>query len=77
MAVYKVLKEFRDKETKEMYEEGQEVELTVRRADEAVKNLKKWNGEFLERIDNKQEDPPGDPPGDDGEGERQKQEEGE
>lgn len=53
MAKYKVLQNFRDKETKEEYEEGQEVELTVKRANEAIKNLKKWDGEFLERIDNK------------------------
>lgn len=53
MAQYKVLKSFRDKYTKEVYEEGQEVEMTVKRADEAVKNLKKYDGEFLERIDNK------------------------
>lgn len=51
MAKYKVLKKFRDKYTKEVYKEGQEVEMTVKRADEAVKNLKKFEGEFLERIE--------------------------
>lgn len=53
MAKYKVLKTFRDKHTKEVYEAGQEIEMTVKRANEAMKNLKKYNGEFLERIDNK------------------------
>ncbi|MEV9640426.1 hypothetical protein ABZ756_06985 [Mammaliicoccus sciuri] len=54
MAKYKVLQPFRDKETKEEYKANQEVEMTVKRADEAVKNLKRWDGEFLERIDNKE-----------------------
>ncbi|MEN2467893.1 hypothetical protein [Ornithinibacillus sp. JPR2-1] len=53
MAKYKVLQQFRDKETKEVYEANQEIEMTVKRADEAIKNLKQWEGEFLERIDNK------------------------
>lgn len=56
MAIYKVLQTFRDKETKEVYEVGREIEMTVKRADEAVRNLKKWDGEFLERIDNKQQE---------------------
>lgn len=54
MAKYRVLQDFRDKETKERYKAGQEIEMTVRRANEAIKNLKKWDGEFLERIDNKE-----------------------
>ena len=29
--------------------------MTVKRADEAIKNLKKYDGEFLERIDNKEQ----------------------
>lgn len=53
LAKYKVLKSFRDKETKEVYKENDEIEMTVKRADEAVKNLSKYDGEFLERIDNK------------------------
>lgn len=56
MATYKVLKPFRDKHTKELYGKGQEVEMTVKRADEAIKNLKKYDGEFLERTDNKAEE---------------------
>lgn len=66
MAVYRVLREFRDKDTKEVYAEGQKVEMTVRRAGEAIKNLKTWDGEFLERIDNKE---PKVGEGQDGEGE--------
>ena len=38
MAQYKVLKPFRDKYTKETYEKGQEIDITVKRADEAIKN---------------------------------------
>lgn len=53
MAKYKVLQKFRDVETKEVYKANQEIEMTVKRADAAVKNLKQWDGEFLERIDNK------------------------
>lgn len=54
MARYRVLKRFKDKYTKEIYEVGQEIEMTVKRANEAMKNLKKYNKEFLERIDNKE-----------------------
>lgn len=52
MAKYKVLKTFTDKETREVYKENQEIEMTVKRANEAIQNLKKYGGEFLERIDN-------------------------
>lgn len=53
MANYKVLKEFRDKETKELYKAGKEIEMTVKRAEEAEKNLAKFGGPFLERTDKK------------------------
>ena len=57
MAKYKVLQKFTNLETNEVYEKGQEIELTVKRADEAIANLEKWDGSFLERIDNaKKED---------------------
>lgn len=56
MAQYKVLQKFRNIETEEVYKKGQVIELTVKRANEAIENLKEWNGEFLERIDNKSED---------------------
>jgi hypothetical protein len=55
VAKYKVLKTFRDKYTKETYEKGQEIDMTVKRAEEAIKNLKKYDGDFLERIDNKEQ----------------------
>lgn len=51
MARYRVLKRFKDKYTKEIYEAGQEIEMTVKRANEAIKNLEKYGGNFLERID--------------------------
>lgn len=54
MAKYKVLKKFRDIETNEVYQADTEIEMTVKRADEAIKNLKEHDGEFLERIDNKE-----------------------
>ncbi len=70
MAVYRVLREFRDKDTKKVYKKGQKVEMTVRRAGEAIKNLKTWDGEFLERIDNKEPKEPKVEEGqEDGEGE--------
>lgn len=56
MAKYKVLQPFRDKETKEEYTEGQIIDMTVKRANEAIQNLKKWDGEFLERVDDKEKD---------------------
>ncbi len=56
MAKYKVLQPFRDKETKEEYKADQEIDMTVKRADQAIANLQKWDGDFLERIDNKTED---------------------
>lgn len=55
MAKYKVLQLFRDKYTKEAYKVNQEVEMTVKRANEAIANLKKWDGDFLERIDKTKE----------------------
>lgn len=70
MAKYKVLQKFADKETKEVYEVGHEIEMTVKRADEAVKNLAKYDGEFLERVDK-----PADPPADEGKGEQGKNQE--
>lgn len=51
MPKYRVLQPFRDIKTKEVYKKGQIIEMTVKRANEAIKNLKKWQGEFLERVD--------------------------
>jgi len=53
MAKYMVLQLFRDKETGDVYKKGQEIDMTVKRANEAIENLKKWDGKFLERIDTK------------------------
>lgn len=53
MAKYKVLKKFRDKETKEIYEPNTEIEMTVKRADEVEKNL---DGSFLVRIDKEEKE---------------------
>lgn len=55
MAQYKVLQPFKDVETGEKYKAGQEIEMTVKRANEAIENLKKWDGEFLERVDGKKQ----------------------
>lgn len=56
MAKYRVLQRFRDIHTKEEYEPNQEIEMTVKRAKEAIENLKKYDGEFLERIDEKKQE---------------------
>ncbi|MCT6925308.1 hypothetical protein [Metasolibacillus sp.] len=55
MAKYKVLQPFRDKYTKEVYTPNQEIEMTVKRGNEAIANLEKWDGDFLERIDKTKE----------------------
>lgn len=54
MATYKVLRSFKDKYTKKVYTAGQEIEMTVERADEATKSLMKHGGGFLDRIDDKE-----------------------
>ena len=54
MAKYRVLQAFRDTKTKEVYQPNQVIEMTVKRANEAMKNLEKWPGKFLERIDDKE-----------------------
>lgn len=65
MAKYKVKIGFRDVHTKEDYSAGQEIEMTVKRANEAEKNLtqavedlkakgketEKYESGFLERVD--------------------------
>lgn len=53
MAKYQVLKTFRDIHTKEVYKPNNEIEVTVKRADEVVKNL---DDSFLVRIDNKEKE---------------------
>lgn len=53
MAKYNVLKKFRDKETKEVYEAGTVIDMTVRRAEEVAVNL---DDSFLERVEEKKDD---------------------
>lgn len=55
MPKYIVLQPFKDIETGEEYKAGKEIEMTVKRANEAIENLKKWDGEFLERVDSKKQ----------------------
>lgn len=54
MAIYLTPKKVRDKETRELYEPGKEFEMTVKRAEELEKNIRKNKGyeKFaLERVD--------------------------
>ncbi|EJM6842191.1 hypothetical protein NOU21_002340 [Listeria monocytogenes] len=53
MAKFKILKKFKDKETKEVYEKGTEIELTVKRAEEVNENL---GASFLKRLDESKKD---------------------
>lgn len=53
MAKFNVLKTFRDKHTDEVYQAGSEIEMSVKRSKEATKNLEKYGGGFLERIEEK------------------------
>ena len=50
MAKFKVNKEFRDIHTKEVYEKGATIEMTVKRAEEVEKNL---DATFIERVEEK------------------------
>lgn len=54
MAKFKVLKKFRDKQTKEVYQPNTEIEMTVKRAEEVAKNL---DDTFLERIEESNKPP--------------------
>lgn len=56
MAKYKVLQKFKDTETGTVYKAGDVIEMTVKRANEAMKNLEKWNGDFLKRVEEKGEE---------------------
>ena len=53
MAKYNVLKKLRDKETKEVYEAGTVIDMTVKRAEEVAVNL---DDSFLERVEEKKDD---------------------
>lgn len=52
MAKYKVVASFKNKDTQKWHEVNEEVELTVKRADEINKAMKERNVELtVERID--------------------------
>ena len=62
MAVFKFNKEYRDKELKRSVKAYEPVEMTIKRADEIVKNIRKQSDKFqgyeefeYERIDNKEQ----------------------
>ena len=57
MAKFKVLKKFRDIETKKIYEPESVIELTVKRSEEVAKNL---DDTYLERVN--EDDGKGDKP---------------
>ncbi|EOT38258.1 hypothetical protein ACWOE3_07885 [Enterococcus dispar] len=50
MAKFEVKKTFRDVHTKELYEKGSIIDMTVKRAGEVEKNL---DQSFLQRVDEK------------------------
>ena len=52
MAKYRVVSPFKNKETKKWHDVNEEIELTVKRADEINKAMKERNVELtVERID--------------------------
>jgi hypothetical protein len=55
MAKFKVLKPYKDLEIGRKLEKDEEVEMTVKRSEEIAKTLKEkgFEGDFLERLDNK------------------------
>lgn len=53
MAKFKVLKEFKDTHTKQVYKVNEEVEMTVKRSEEVAKNL---DDTYLERLDEPKKD---------------------
>lgn len=52
---YEVLQRFQDKHTKEIYEKDSVIEMTAKRAKEAIQNLEKYDGEFLKAVETKKE----------------------
>ncbi|MDT2842613.1 hypothetical protein [Vagococcus lutrae] len=48
MAKFEVLERFRDKHTKEVYEKGAQIELTIKRSEEVVTKL---GDGFLKRLE--------------------------
>lgn len=67
MVVVKFNKNYRDKELKQEVKAGEEVEMTLKRADEVVKNIRSQSGVYkeytdfsYERVEEKPKDPPED-----------------
>lgn len=63
MAVFKFNKNYRDKQLKRTVKADEPVGMTIKRADEVVKNIRKQSNRFkgyedfnYERIDNKKEE---------------------
>lgn len=57
MAKFKVLQPYRDLKLNKRLVKNEEVEMTVKRSEEIAETLKRkgFKGDFLERIDNKEE----------------------
>lgn len=53
MAQYKVLKEFKDIHTKDLYKIDSTIEITKERADEIEANLSRLGGGFIEPVKTK------------------------
>lgn len=53
MAQYKVLKEFKDVHTKDLYKVDSTIEITKERADEIEANLSRLGGGFIEPVKTK------------------------
>lgn len=53
MAQYKVLKEFKDVYTKDLYKVDSTIEITKERADEIEANLSRLGGGFIELVKTK------------------------
>lgn len=51
MAVVKFNKDYQDKELNKRIKAGEEIEMTVKRADEVVKNIKKQTDRFKDYKD--------------------------
>lgn len=56
MAEYKVLRSYRDLSLGKTHNVGDELKMTVARANEIEENLKPWGDGFLERTDKDKKD---------------------
>lgn len=50
MAKFNVLQKWHDLEQNITHQEGDEIDITVKRAEEVIKNLPQGRGEFLKRV---------------------------